>query len=149
MSRAAMKKLAMKKWRGKILTRKIIMTQGGGAKLVAVSTALKPNSDGAKVKKEDSRFPKRFKSYREANKGVPRDVVAERLKAKSCTRCGKGPHNALNCQGEAVKTSSTESKEAKSTGKVAAVITAPSGSVKDNSCHNCSHATTAATAATV
>ena len=122
-------------------------SNNGNGKASNGTTPPKPNSEGMKEKKENSRFPKHFKSYHEANKGVPRDVVADRLKANLCTRCGKGHHNAKYCQGEAVKTSS-RTKEVKPASTTAAVTTAPASTGKDESCNKCSHASTTATAVT-
>ena len=51
--------------------------------------------------KENPRFPKRFQDYKEACKGVPDEVWKARLKAKVCTRCGKGAHDAKFCASEA------------------------------------------------
>ena len=59
--------------------------------------------DESNVAKTDERFPEIYKNYKEATRGVPSNVIAQRMKDGVCTRCGKGEHAAKRCKGKAVK----------------------------------------------
>ncbi|PYK08295.1 MAG: hypothetical protein DME65_14255 [Verrucomicrobia bacterium] len=80
------------------------------------------------------KYPKRFSSFKEATKGVPPELVKERLKEKKCTRCGKKGHGALFCAGEAVTTVTPKdpkvaSSSANATSKPAPKVTQPEPAV--------------------
>ena len=72
------------------------------------------------------RYPRRFNDYKEACKGVPLEVIKERREKGLCTRCGKGPHNALHCAGEVDK-GSLPSASVKAETATASISTAKKG----------------------
>lgn len=78
------------------------------------STSQKPTSKKDKPsyskssnqsKSNSDKYPKRFDSWEEATKGVPKEVANARRKNKKCGRCN-GAHHTLHCAKEVV-TSST------------------------------------------
>jgi len=91
----------------------------------------KEKDEAAENTKPAKRYPKRFKTYEEANKGVPQELIFKRLKFRKCTRCGKGPHNALYCAGDAVTSDASTTSKPKDTKVAAASSTASASTSKE------------------
>ena len=87
----------------------------------------KPNKvSKSKGKDSDERFPEIYKNYKEATRGVPFELVKQRIKDKVCSRCGYGPHDVKRCKNKAVKeanpTNSTSTAADKSTKTASAAV---------------------------
>src|SRR5436190_6927139 len=58
------------------------------------------NSKSSERSSSKREYPKRFDTFEEAVKGIPKELIKKRSDAKQCARCGKPGHKATFCAGE-------------------------------------------------
>ena len=85
-----------------------------------------PTTSAKKKSRSDKSFG-RFSSKEEAIKGISKDIINERMRARVCWRCGRSNHRAMDCEAAAPVTvrvaASKKGKEKKETGgQVSAVV---------------------------